>query len=83
MSQRLKDRLVDAVLAVVGSLFILFGTGAWSSKENAAEHKADIQAVGALHRADIQELRELQQRTLDAVCDAVKVKPRTCTEPHQ
>lgn len=55
--ERLADRLVGAFFALIGALILAMATGAWTGKENAVDHKADIQAV----RADI-------LRVLDAVC---------------
>lgn len=61
------DLLMSAIIGLAATLFVLFGTGAWSSKENAIDHDRDIRAV-----------IQLQQRTLDAVCDAQPKRSRAC-----
>lgn len=73
--QKIRDRAVDAMLSVLATLFVLFGTGAWSLKENGADHRADI----ALLRAEIAAVRALEQRILDRLCD--QTKTNVCTAP--
>lgn len=69
MSQRTKERLIDAAITTIATLFLLLGSGAWGLKESTADHRTDIQRI-----------ESLQQRTFDAICDAATVKPRVCTE---
>jgi predicted Rossmann-fold nucleotide-binding protein len=67
------EYLISAALALVSSIFLLFGTGAWDSKESAIDHAADFAAVV-----------EMQQRTLDVVCDGQKLTERAkraCSSP--
>lgn len=59
---------IGAVLALVMGIALAVLTGAWSLKENKADHDRDLL-----------ELRTDQQRTLDVVCDAYKSQPRACT----
>lgn len=49
--------VIGGIATVVALILVAIITGAWSIKENVADHKADIQAV----RADI-------RRVLDVVC---------------
>lgn len=57
LSQSVPAWLRAILITVGGAVILLVLTGAWSSKENAADHRADIDAV----RGDI-------QRVLDVVC---------------
>lgn len=71
--KKLAEMVMSALLTLLATLFVLFGTGAWASKENTSDHAADIRAV-----------IEMQQRTLDVVCDGQKASiraARACAAP--
>lgn len=77
---RFRDALINALLGMLATLFLLFATGAWSSRESVSDHRADVEQLRAsvveeLHRIDIN-----QQRTLDAVC-TLSPKAVSCTTP--
>jgi hypothetical protein len=57
------------VTLIAGTLLVLF-SGAWSLKEDAADHRNDITLING--KLD---------RILDAICDPAKEKPRTCSDP--
>jgi hypothetical protein len=69
--------ILNAVIGMIATLFVLFGTGAWSLKENVSAHNADISAMRAGTDSVRSELRESTQRILDAICNAQDVK-RVC-----
>jgi hypothetical protein len=58
---------INTMLTVIGAIAVLVLSGAWSLKEDKAAHDRDVI-----------ELRALQQRTLDAVCDLAQRQPRAC-----
>jgi hypothetical protein len=66
--ETVRTAVVGGVIALAGSLALILLTGAWSAKENASDHKADIQAVNANIR-----------RVLDVVCAPQPTIPQ-CTE---
>ncbi len=72
--QKFVELIASSLLTLLATLFVLFGTGAWSGKENTADHAADFR-----------DLVEMQQRTLDVVCDGHAVQSprayRACTSP--
>jgi hypothetical protein len=49
--------IVGGLITITGTLFLALATGAWSSKETTADHRADIQQLDAKIT-----------RVLDAVC---------------
>jgi len=64
---RAGELALNVLLTVVGSMAVLVLSGAWSLKEDKAAHDRDVY-----------ELRALQQRTLDAICDVAQKQPRAC-----
>jgi hypothetical protein len=69
--RKVTEMVINALIGMLATLFLLFGTGAWSRKENAADHARDMQSV-----------IELQTRTLDIICDTPENHAkRPCTTP--
>ncbi len=65
--QRILDIVIATFLTFISTIFLMFGTGAWALKEDVSDHKADVARI-----------MQMQQRTLDAVCDAAKNVPHAC-----
>lgn len=65
---RIRDYALNALITLIATVFLLFGTGAWSLKENVADHNRDILQI--TNKLD---------RLLDAVCDKADGKPRACS----
>lgn len=53
----IRSAAVGGIITLVGSALLMILTGAWSSKEDVADHKSDIQAIHADFR-----------RVLDLLC---------------
>lgn len=53
----IRDAVVGGAITLLGSIALMLATGAWASKENASDHRADIAAV----RSEV-------RRVLDVVC---------------
>lgn len=53
----IRDAALGGCITLIGSLVLMLATGAWTAKENAVDHRADVAAV----RAEI-------RRVLDVVC---------------
>jgi hypothetical protein len=69
--KKLAEIAVNTVLGLLATLAVLFGTGAWSAKEDVADHQHDVQAIV-----------ELQVRTLDVLCDTPNNRAkRACVDP--
>jgi len=69
--KKVAELAINTLLGLIATLAVLFGTGAWSLKENASDHAADVSVI-----------MEMQARTLDVVCDmAGNRTKRACTEP--
>jgi hypothetical protein len=69
--KKIVELAINAALGLLATLFLLFGTGAWSRKENASDHAADMAAV-----------MEMQTRTLDILCETPgNAQKRPCTAP--
>ncbi len=64
------ELFINVALTVIGSIAVLALSGAWSLKEDQAAHDRDIY-----------EIRALQQRTLDAVCQIRISRPCTMGKP--
>ena len=71
-ASKVRDHLVNTAIATAATLFLLFGTSAWSRKENASDHRLDIVAI----RAEV-------ARVLDVLCEprANTTPPHACTDP--
>jgi hypothetical protein len=69
--RKVTEMVINALIGMLATLFLLFGTGAWSRKENAADHARDMQSV-----------MEMQTRTLDILCETPgNAQKRPCTAP--
>lgn len=66
-STTIRDAAIGGVITLIGSLALVLVTGAWAAKENAADHRNDMQSV----RADV-------LRVLDLLCTD-KPTARQCT----
>ena len=42
---RVRDHVVNAAITAIATLFLMFGTGAWRSKESVTDHNADVQRI--------------------------------------
>lgn len=69
--KKIAEMTINTVIGLIATLAVLFGTGAWSIKENASDHAADVAVI-----------MEMQTRTLDVVCDQDgNREKRACKEP--
>lgn len=69
--QKFAEMAINTLMGLIATLAVLFGTGAWSYKENANDHAADVAVI-----------MEMQTRTLDVVCDQDgNREKRACKEP--
>ena len=67
----IRDAVISAVLALMMGIALAILTGAWSLKENKADHDADYLRLEAE-----------MQRSLDVLCDAYKQVPRACVNQY-
>ena len=65
---KIRDHAISVGLTFTATLFLTFATGLWSSKENAADHRNDVQALAAKQGADVQVLNAKLERILDVLC---------------
>lgn len=75
-----EKRAIGIIASIVLALILFASRVVWASKENSADEKADIADVRAAMQIAVNQLNHrfdrlfaVQQRTLDAVCDARKV----------
>lgn len=77
---KVKEHAINALIGLLASMFLLFGTGAWNLKENTSDHHADVLQIKAQADADRLQLNSKLDRILDALCDAAQHRqPRTCS----
>lgn len=81
--KQIRAHVINALVGMLATMFLLFGTGAWNRKENVSDHALDVQRVQATERQDLIALKNELARILDVVCDP---KPNTplphaCTDP--
>jgi hypothetical protein len=68
-AKELRKSVLNAVIGMIATLFLVFGTGLWNLKENASAHKLDIQTVNAN-----------VERVLDLLCEGRTPQPRQCLD---
>lgn len=69
---------MNAIVGMIATLFIMFGTGAWALKENAAAHNSDMAATKLAIEAVQADLHTSTQRILDAICSNAHNSKRVC-----
>lgn len=62
MSTKIKDAIISATIGIIGTLSLLFGTGAWDSKISRVQHDTDIRLMRTEIRAAVDSIRA-EQRT--------------------